>query len=186
MADESAAEPPPPAAVEPADDTPRRASMSFDPPPLLPPPTELDLWKERLREIASLCVWVGGYLGIGCLFYMLNERHECDWLPDSQCSNCSTPWTAVDSMYFAVVTMTTVGYGDLSPQTGGGRYFTILYQLFGIIVSAAPPRQPARIRLPVPSAAPRPLPRRAHPPRPSAPPLRPSPLAPQPPPLHRR
>jgi voltage-gated potassium channel len=34
-------------------------------------------------------------------------------------------WPLDDSLYMTVVTMTTVGYGDLSPHTDAGRYFTI-------------------------------------------------------------
>lgn len=41
----------------------------------------------------------------------------------------------IDSVYFAVITLTTVGYGDLAPQTNIGKLFTIYYILngFGII-----------------------------------------------------
>ena len=41
-------------------------------------------------------------------------------------------WTLFDSLYFSVVTLTTVGYGDLAPQTGLGRAFTMMYLFVGI------------------------------------------------------
>jgi len=41
-------------------------------------------------------------------------------------------WTWVDSFYFSVITLTTVGYGDFSPQTDGGKLFTIFYIVIGI------------------------------------------------------
>ena len=41
-------------------------------------------------------------------------------------------WDYVDSIYFSVVTLTTVGYGDLAPHTDAGKLFTILYLLIGI------------------------------------------------------
>jgi len=41
-------------------------------------------------------------------------------------------WSYIDSLYFSVVTLTTVGYGDLSPQTDAGKMFTIFYILMGI------------------------------------------------------
>ncbi len=41
-------------------------------------------------------------------------------------------WNYIDSTYFAVSTITTVGYGDLTPKTQPGRIFTILYMLIGV------------------------------------------------------
>ena len=41
-------------------------------------------------------------------------------------------WGWVDSLYFTVVTLTTVGYGDLTPQTDLGKLFTIVYILAGL------------------------------------------------------
>ena len=41
-------------------------------------------------------------------------------------------WTWIDSIYFSVITLTTVGYGDFSPQTDGGKLFTIFYIIIGI------------------------------------------------------
>jgi hypothetical protein len=42
------------------------------------------------------------------------------------------------SMYWAVVTTTTVGYGDFYPTTGFGRFVACLYMYFGIIMLALP------------------------------------------------
>ncbi|WP_068108789.1 potassium channel family protein [Tropicimonas marinistellae] len=41
-------------------------------------------------------------------------------------------WGVVDSIYFATVTIATVGYGDLAPQTSAGRLFTVGYIVVGI------------------------------------------------------
>ncbi|MCP3934456.1 MAG: two pore domain potassium channel family protein [Actinomycetia bacterium] len=43
----------------------------------------------------------------------------------------------VDSFYLTVMTLTTVGYGDVSPQTASGRLFTTFYVLVGIGLFAA-------------------------------------------------
>ncbi|MDG1296168.1 MAG: potassium channel family protein [Saprospiraceae bacterium] len=37
-----------------------------------------------------------------------------------------------DSAYFSVITLSTVGYGDFSPQTTGGKIFTMFYVIIGI------------------------------------------------------
>lgn len=41
-------------------------------------------------------------------------------------------WTLLDALYATIITMTTVGYGDLSPQTPGGRVFAIFFTLAAI------------------------------------------------------
>ena len=41
-------------------------------------------------------------------------------------------WSYIDSLYFSVVTLTTIGYGDFTPQTDEGKLFTILYIIAGI------------------------------------------------------
>lgn len=41
-------------------------------------------------------------------------------------------WTLLEALYFSVITLTTVGYGDFSPQTRIGRGFTVFYVLIGL------------------------------------------------------
>ncbi|MEM7114103.1 MAG: NAD-binding protein [Chloroflexota bacterium] len=41
-------------------------------------------------------------------------------------------WTLFDSLYATIITITTVGYGDLSPQTQSGRIFAIFFTLVAI------------------------------------------------------
>ncbi len=50
----------------------------------------------------------------GCLFYPWAEG-----------------WSVLDALDFSVATMSTVGYGDLSPQTDIGKIFTIGYLILG-------------------------------------------------------
>lgn len=71
----------------------------------------------RLRYI----LLVGGsVLGIGVVFYHFIEK--LSWL---------------DSLYFCVVTLATVGYGDITPKTPFGKLFTTFYILIGIGIFAA-------------------------------------------------
>ena len=41
-------------------------------------------------------------------------------------------WSLLDAAYFSVVTIATVGYGDLAPHTALGKIFTIFYIFAGI------------------------------------------------------
>lgn len=43
-----------------------------------------------------------------------------------------------DALYWATVTLTTVGYGDLTPVTDTGRFISMLSSLFGVAIIALP------------------------------------------------
>jgi voltage-gated potassium channel len=46
-------------------------------------------------------------------------------------------WSYLDALYFCVVSLATVGYGDLTPRTPYARAFTILYLINGIVILLA-------------------------------------------------
>lgn len=54
-------------------------------------------------------------IGLGVLFYTRVEG-----------------WSVLDSFYFVIITMTTVGYGDFSPVTAAGKLATVVFILVGI------------------------------------------------------
>jgi voltage-gated potassium channel len=62
----------------------------------------------------------GTVIGTGTIFYRFVE--DLRW---------------IDSLYFCVITLTTVGYGDISPATNAGKVFTIAYVVVGIGVFVA-------------------------------------------------
>lgn len=46
-------------------------------------------------------------------------------------------WKVLDALYFSVITLATVGYGDFSPKTDAGKVFTIIYIIVGLGTLAA-------------------------------------------------
>ena len=79
-----------------------------------------------LREMArdpkyqGLFLWLGILLVIGLIFYRQVEG-----------------WSWADSLYFSVITLTTIGYGDLSPTVPVSKLFTSAYAILGLTIFAA-------------------------------------------------
>ena len=66
-------------------------------------------------------------ISIGTLMYVVEGNR-----PD-------TPFTDIPaSIYWSIVTMTTVGYGDITPITGMGRFLSAVVMLFGYTIIAIP------------------------------------------------
>jgi voltage-gated potassium channel len=66
-------------------------------------------------QFAELVIISAGVLLLGTVFYSAVEG-----------------WRLLDSLYFSVTTLTTVGYGDLRPTTDISKLFTIFYILAGV------------------------------------------------------
>jgi voltage-gated potassium channel Kch len=43
-------------------------------------------------------------------------------------------WGVIDALYFSVMTLATVGYGDLAPSTDLSKTFTVMYVIVGASV----------------------------------------------------
>merc|ERR1719487_589085 len=86
----------------------------------------LRAWLITFRAVLITVV----YLAIGCIYYHAAE--DCE--TDGSDPDCVEPWSVIDSLYFSVVTISTVGYGDLVPGTRGAKIFTMFYIFFGITV----------------------------------------------------
>jgi voltage-gated potassium channel Kch len=46
-------------------------------------------------------------------------------------------WSVIDSLYFSIMTMSTIGYGDLVPTTDISKLFTIIFAILSIGVFVA-------------------------------------------------
>ena len=44
-------------------------------------------------------------------------------------------WNLLNSFYFVIVTVTTIGYGDFAPATNLGKIFTMFFSFFGITIA---------------------------------------------------
>jgi voltage-gated potassium channel len=71
------------------------------------------VWRDP--ETKALPVVVGILLVSGTMFYWSVED-----------------WTLIQALYFSVVTLATVGYGDLTPTSDFSRVFTIIYIFIGV------------------------------------------------------
>ena len=71
-----------------------------------------------------------------CMWYMIAiiERNygELNWIDEvsNNVSNNTLNGMYVMSLYFIIITLTTVGYGDIMPVTSYERFFLILFSLF--------------------------------------------------------
>ena len=72
------------------------------------------------RNSRHVFVWAVSTLLVGTLVY--------HWLEG---------WNYLDSLYFCVITLTTIGYGDFTPKNPIGKAFTIVYVINGIVILLA-------------------------------------------------
>jgi voltage-gated potassium channel len=72
-----------------------------------------EVWAEPGGRLLIVSVLV--ILATGTTFYTLVED-----------------WTVIEALYFTVITLTTIGYGDLHPTTEFSRLFTIFFVLAGV------------------------------------------------------
>jgi voltage-gated potassium channel len=83
------------------------------------------LWKLIQKAVASPSIRLLSAMSLAIVFLGVVFFHVQEGLR----------W--LDALYFTVITLTTVGYGDFSPQTDLGKLFTIAYVLIGLGVIAA-------------------------------------------------
>lgn len=67
------------------------------------------------RQVRFLVALTALLIGLAAIFFHLVEG-----------------WGWIDSFYFSVITISTVGYGDFAPQTALGKLFTSFYVLCGL------------------------------------------------------
>jgi hypothetical protein len=77
--------------------------------------------QDEIRSLIELSLWqcllaIFAYIAIAVLAFSVVFNH----------------WTIIDSAYFAVVTFSNIGFGDLAPDTYAGRVFTCFFAISGV------------------------------------------------------
>ena len=72
------------------------------------------------RDSRPVFYWTTGTLLLGTIVY--------HWLEG---------WTYLDALYFSVITLATIGYGDFVPTTPIAKVFTMVYAVNGIVILLA-------------------------------------------------
>ena len=76
------------------------------------------IWDDRASR--GILITAALLLAAGTLLFMLIEG-----------------FSPIDSFYFSFITLSTIGYGDLSPSTDLGKIVTVVYGIAGLGVIAA-------------------------------------------------
>ncbi len=84
----------------------------------------LEVLKKTKRSLIAVCILAGGYILIAALVIFNVEPDTFD--------------NFFEAVYWATVSLTTVGYGDIYPTSSIGRIFTMLSSFFGIAIVALP------------------------------------------------
>ncbi len=80
--------------------------------------------KREKRGLFAVCVLAGGYIMISALIMFQVEPNSFE--------------TFFDAIYWAIVTLTTVGYGDIYPTSDIGRLVSMISSFMGIAIVALP------------------------------------------------
>lgn len=103
--------------------------------------------RRKLYSVERMLLVVVIYFGVGIAFYVNVEDRPADDCRESAHAQAGpvngtsgtsdgtchrVRWSVTDAVYFSMVSMSTVGYGDLAPSTTASRVFTIFYILVGV------------------------------------------------------
>lgn len=93
------------------------------------------IWLTLVRNIAAALIW--SHLS-ACVIYFIARQFDFDpdntWIGDVEGMNSSQRY--VTSLYWAIVTFVSVGYGDYYPVNAVEKIWGIIYMLLNIIITA--------------------------------------------------
>lgn len=91
-----------------------------------------DVLKKESRVLSAVMVFAAAYIFITALVMFNLEPRVNPY------TGAETFKTFFDALYWATVTLTTVGYGDMCPATDIGRLISMFSSLFGVAIIALP------------------------------------------------
>lgn len=83
------------------------------------------MWRLLLFTHLFGCVW---------FFIGINNEYKNGWLQNYEYEYSDKPTQYIVSLYFAIISVLTIGYGDMSPQTNIERIFLIVASLMSTIM----------------------------------------------------
>lgn len=83
-----------------------------------------NVFKRSKEPLIAVCTLAGAYILVSALVIFNVEPNSFD--------------TFFDAVYWATVSLTTMGYGDIYPVTTAGRVITMVSSIFGIAIVALP------------------------------------------------
>ena len=91
----------------------------------------------KLRGFKFILQSIGFVLVFAVIYKLVNSYEVQNEMTHYKTGEDIAPMSFLDCFYYALVTQTTVGYGDFSPQTKIGQYVNIvqlmsIYGIFGL------------------------------------------------------
>lgn len=84
----------------------------------------VNVFRRSKEPLIAVCTLAGAYILVSALVIFNVEPDSSD--------------TFFDAIYWATVSLTTMGYGDIYPVTTAGRIITMISSIFGIAIVALP------------------------------------------------
>lgn len=84
----------------------------------------LNVFRRQKQLLIAVCVLAGGYILVSALVIFNVEPETFD--------------SIFEAVYWATITMTTVGYGDIVAVSTAGKVITMISTLFGVAIVALP------------------------------------------------
>jgi len=92
-------------------------------------------WHRARAEVSVSAIVFIVCLLTGVLFFKMVDRCNAELLDNDCDENGGRVYTWIDALYMSVITMTTVGFGDIVPQSKIGRVFATLWMIVSVAVT---------------------------------------------------